>query len=644
MKRIFLLLFFIPILGFAQDTLSFFEEMKNITENERRAAARLFGKELSSAASTNFDVHHYRCEWVIHPASWYISGRVTPSFKMIGTGNEISLDMQAALVVDSVVYHNNKIVFEQKAGDELLIRFPANIPAGAKDSVSVYYHGVPLFTGMGAFYQYSHAGVPIIWTLSEPYGSKYWWPCKDGLTDKADSIDILITHPAIYTASSIGMEQSRIVTDTMATTHFRHRHPIATYLVALAVTNYLVDNDTVTVGNKSYPFISYAYPESWGTFFGQEIYAKNSMRTFVKFFGDYPFEKYGHTQWSKAAGMEHQTNSFMFNTSPTLSAHELGHQWFGDKITCASWSDVWLNEGLTTYAAGLYLLDNLEPRWFAGFLSETLTNIVSQPDGSVYVSDTTDINRIFSSRLSYNKGAYVTHMLRWVLGDSVFFRGLRRYLNDPAITYGFARTADLRRNLEQESGKNLASFFQKWIYGEGYPNYNASWSQNVNNWVTLKLDQSTSHPSVSFYEMPVMLEFRSGTQSKKVVVDHSFNGKEFNIQLDFKADTVIIDPDLWILSKTKTSKKLSSSTQADLIRIYPNPSPRDAVVMLENPTGSKLSVQLFNNAGQLLYKKDISGLGQNQTIHLPLTHLPRGVYSVELRNEKGLKVVKRLVH
>lgn len=646
MKYRLLLLCFLPLASMAQDTASFYKQLLDIAGTEQKSAAASRSQEYQSAASNNFNVHHYRCEWLINPHVWFIKGSVTPSFIMTQAGNSISFDLNEALQVDSILYHNQKISFTRNAGDMLTINFPATIAAGTRDSLSIYYQGVPLFTGYGAFYQYQHAGVPVIWTLSEPYGAHYWWPCKDGLVDKADSIDIFITHPAAFTASSIGMVMSRQVTDTMATTHFRHRYPIASYLVALAVTNYAVDDDTITVNNKNYRFISYAYPEAVGYFFGQEIYTKDAFRLFVKLLGDYPFanEKYGHTQFSKAGGMEHQTNSFMSNTSPVLSAHELAHQWFGDKVTCGSWSDIWLNEGFATYFSALYNLEYNDPKYYKGFLVETLASVVSQPDGSVYVYDTTDIARVFSARLSYNKGAYVAHMLRWVLGDSAYFRGLRRYLDDPLLKYGFARTADLQRNLQQESGKNLNSFFQKWVYGQGYPNYQASWSQNANRWAKVKLNQTTSHPSVSFYEMPVMLKFRSSTDSAIVVVDHKFSGQEFNIPLNFVADTVIIDPDLWILSKTKTSAKLGANISPDLIQLYPNPAPDKVILSLKNPTGSQLFIRLFNEAGQLLFKKQMATAGQDEQLVIPLARFPKGTYVLDVRNDRKLRFVKRIVH
>jgi aminopeptidase N len=645
MKPALLFFFFLPHFLFAQDAGSFQRDMKAIPEMEKKAVSSLFSKEVRSAASANFDVHHYRCQWEINPAARFIKGAVTPSFTMTATGNTIALDMSQALIIDSVVYHGNKIAFQQQAVDVLSIQFPADINAGVKDSVSIFYHGVPSpSAGLGSFVQNQHAGVPIIWTLSEPYGAKIWWPCKDNLADKADSMDIFITNPSAYTASSIGVMMSRQVVDTFATTHFRHRYPVASYLVALAVTNYLIHQDTVTVNNKTYPFITYYYPEA-PYFFDQRIYGKNACRIYTQLFGEYPFakEQYAHTQWGWGGGMEHQTNSFMSNSAPALSAHELGHQWFGDRVTCGSWSHIWLNEGFATYASGLYT-QVYHPRFYRGFLEQTLASATSLPDGAVYVADTTDVNRIFSARLSYNKGAYVVHMLRWLLGDSVLFRGLRQYLADPAVSYGFARTEDLERNLEQVSGKDLTVFFQNWIYKEGYPNYQAEWSQNINKWAKVKLSQTTSHPSVKFYSMPVMLEFRSANDSLRVVVDHQYSGQEFNVQLHFVPDTLIIDPDLWLLSRVKTSKKIAAPSSPDIIQLYPNPAPRNALLTVRNPSGSKLYVRLFNAAGQLLYSREINTTGRDEDVPLPLSQQPRGTYLLDIRNDKNMKVTRRIVH
>ena len=648
-KILFIAVLFINCVQ-AQDiinTQSFLKEFEMIRQREMSGHDRLGAVGVAgeyTVATDNFDVHHIRFDWNVNPAIHFISGKISFDFTITQSTNSITFDLLNQLTVDSVWYHGNKITFIQNAQHGVVLTLPAIINSGVKDSVSIFYQGVPAASGFGTFYQGAHAGVPVIWTLSEPYGAREWWPCKNGLTDKADSIDVFITCDQQYQPSSNGLIISNTVNGSNRTTHFKHRFPIATYLVAIAVTNYQINNDTVMVGNSVIPIQNFNYPETPG-FNGFISYHRSAFRTFSNLFGPYPFaaEKYGHTQWAWGGGMEHQTNSFVNFPSPNLAAHELGHQWFGDFVTCKSWQHIWLNEGFATYAT-LAFLEYGYPNSYGPLFGQTFNSVISDSTGSVFCYDTSDVSRIFSSRLSYNKGAMVLHMLRAVLGDSTFFRGVRRYINDPAVKLGFAVTADLQRNMELESGKNLSTFFQKWVYGEGYANYKAEWSQNKNNWVKVKLNQSTTHPSVSFYDMPVTLLLRGATQGVSYVVDHKFSGQEFWLDAGFVVDTVIIDPNYSILAKIRTSIKQSASTNSDEIKIYPNPTPGQLYVSIANPSDKKLFLRLYNSIGQLVYTRNIETPGRDELITIPSTVMARGTYILQLSNEKGLKMAKKIIH
>jgi len=650
MKRILLIAVLYINCVQAQDIInlqSFIKEFETIRQREMAGHERLGPAGVAgeyTVASDNFDVHHIRMELNLDPVIKYIAGKISFDYTITQATNLIKFDLYNTLTVDSIYYHGNKISFLQTIDHGIQVTFPATVNANSKDSLTIFYQGIPAESGMGSFFHGTHSGSPIIWTLSEPYGARDWWPCKNGLNDKADSLDVYITCPQQYQPSSNGVLVSNNINGADRISHFRHRFPVATYLVAFAVSNYIMSDDTVNVGSNVYKWQSFRYPET-ANFFPRESFCKTAYRIFADLIGLYPFasEKYGHTQWGWGGGMEHQTNSFVVSPSPNLMAHELAHQWFGDLITCGSWQDIWLNEGFATYMTIVYLEKGF-PDFYRPLLEDTYNNVLTDSTGSVYVDDTSSVSRIFSGRLSYNKGAYVLHMLRGVLGDSAFFRGVRRYLNDPKLRFKYAYTADLRRNFEEESGKDLSTFFQKWVYGEGYANYHADWNQNKNNWVKVKLTQSTSHPSVSFYEMPVTLLLRGASQGKSFVVDHKYSGQEFWINVDFPVDTILIDPDLWILSKVKTSTKKSSSVNADEIKVYPNPSDGPFYVSIVNPSDKKLSLQLFNSIGQLVYIRTIETPGSDELITIPTTTLARGTYFLHIRNEKGLKVTKKIIH
>jgi hypothetical protein len=516
----------------------------------------------STSASENFDVHYYRAEWEVNPALKYIKGKVAAHFTMTEGGNSISLDLASNLMVAKVEQAGNPLTFTH-ANNTLQINFALLKSAGSADSVSIYYEGTPQSTALEIS---AHGDVlplsPIMWTLSEPNGSKDWWPCKNGLDDKADSIDIYINTPLIYKAAANGILQSEIqISGGRTIAHWKHRYPIASYLVSFAVTNYVVFNDYVTIGATNVPMQTYCYPENASTFQAGAQTAMNAMKLFSTLFGDYPFknEKYGHVQFGWGGGMEHQTCSFMNNMGETLIAHELAHQWFGDKVTCATWHDVWLNEGFATYLVSLYS-ENKYPQTILPNRAAAIDIITSEAGGSVWVDDINDFNRIFNHRLSYVKGSCLLQMLRWILGDDVFFTALKNYLNDPAISYEFASTNDLKKHLEVASGQSLQYFFDQWFTGQGYPSYQVEWYQK-NSIVELKLNQTTSHPSVNFFSLPVPLLFRNTktNQEKLVVVKHSTNGQTFKDNIGFEADTMIFDPEKWLVSKNNTITKSEAS-------------------------------------------------------------------------------------
>ena len=373
--------------------------------------------------------------------------------------------------------------------------------------------GLPTPTDLALSNWEPHNNVPILWTLSEPYGAKVWWPCKQDLNDKIDSVDIFISTPKAYKAASNGILVAEQDNGTHQTFHWRHRHPITAYLIAIAVTNYATYTEQALLPDgTSVPVVNYVYPEDFSRAQNELSWTKTALEFFSERFGVYPFadEKYGHAQFGWAGGMEHQTMSFMGSYNVDLQSHELAHQWFGNLVTCGSWTDIWLNEGFATYLTALtYEAFNTPEEWL-GWKRVVLNNIISANDGSVFRPDTTDVGQIFNSRLAYRKGAFVLHMLRWELGDNAFFEGIRNYLNDPQLRNGYARTSDLQNHLEQASGADLEEFMEDWFYGEGHPSYRIVWEW-VDDELILRINQSTSHPSVDFFEATLPIQVMTST-------------------------------------------------------------------------------------------------------------------------------------
>ncbi|OJV21901.1 MAG: hypothetical protein BGO21_25425 [Dyadobacter sp. 50-39] len=558
--KIFVLLFLFLLAGpaFAQHSAADFTTSDIAALESKSAGLRTTAAGLRVMASNNFDVKYYRCEWEVDPAVNYIKGNVTPHFVMSAAGNSVTLDLSVALTVTAVQQRGSNVAFSH-ADDALTVTLQNPLAQGVQDSVTISYEGTPTAVN-AAFVVTTHgpSATPVLWTLSEPYGSRDWWPCKNGLDDKADSLDIYITHPATYKAASNGLLKSETpVAGSKIRTHWKHRYAIASYLVAIAVTNYNVLDTSVLIGGTNVPFKTYCYPESQVNFQNGVQNALNAMVQFSSLFGDYPFknEKYGHVQFGWGGGMEHQTCSFMVNMAETLIAHELGHQWFGDKVTCGSWQDIWLNEGFATHLASIYLEAKYPANIKITRINE-INSITSAPGGSVWVDNVNDVNRIFSNRLSYLKGSHLLYMLRWILGDATFFTAIYNYINDPALAYGYVSTANLKSHLETASGKDLTYFFDQWFTGQGYPSYQVEWFPAGNS-VQVKLGQTQSHASVSFFRLPVPLLFRNANtnQEKLVVLNHTSNGQFFAENLGFEATEVVFDPEVWLITRNNTLTK-----------------------------------------------------------------------------------------
>jgi len=642
--RIFIFLMLVSCSSFAQQTDEY-KQISDIAAMERDGHQRLmFGKEVT-LASDNFDVKYYRCEWEVDPAARYIKGKVTIYFVVSVPSSSITLDLMSTLVTDSVKQRNGQLSFTQPTNG-LQINFPSTINAGVLDSVSVYYKGIPADTGFGSFIQSTHAGIPVIWSLSEPYGARDWWPCKNGLDDKADSIDVIITNPVAYKAASNGILQSEtiIAGGTKKVAHWKHRYPIASYLICMAVTNYAVFNNSVQLGTVNVPMQTYCYPENQAAFQTGTQNVLDAMQLFHNYFGDYPFikEKYGHVQFGWGGGMEHQTSTFVINTGESLVAHELGHQWFGDKITCGSWEDVWLNEGFATFLARFYM-EKKYPASLVNNRKGIVNNITSVANGAVKVDDTTNVNRIFSSRLSYNKGSYLLQMLWLKLGDTAFFNGLRKYQKDPAVIYGFARTADLKRNLEQVSGQNLTKFFDQWYTGQGYPSFNVQWSALGSSNVRIKITQLTSDASVGFFEIPLPLKFKNASQEKTILVEAKTNNESFIRNIGFIPDTVLIDPEYWLISKNNTSAKVVfASTGIPGVEVFPNPIENPLTVYLHDFNQPTADLTLYNMLGQLIYKENIKLVNGAEFLQLNFSNLSRGEYILKI-TAGDFKYTKKLL-
>lgn len=633
MKKITLsLLFFFSIISFAQTDNAEFDRM---VEAEMKSASSVQNLRINPN-TLNYDVTYHELRFTVNPNNTtpYINGVVKTTFTALSDINVVTFDMATALVVSSVTMNSTNLTFNQ-SNYELNINLPSTLTTGNSATVEITYAGSPP-QAEGAFTRSTHSGTPVIYTLSEPFGARDWWPCKQDLNDKIGSFDMYITCPDTYIGVSNGLLQSTVTSGGNTTRHFRHNYPIPAYLISLNVTNYTTYNIQAGLGTAESPFFpinNYLYPESntAATRTAIDVTAP-IMNVFEAKFGPYPYrnEQYGHVQFGWGGGMEHATISSMGGWSRSLIAHELGHQWFGDKITCGSWKDIWLNEGLTEYTAGIMVEELDGAASFVSWKSGKISSITSSTSGAVYLTDAEalDVNRIFSSRLSYNKGSMVTHMLRWVMGDANFFQALRNYLSDSNLAYGYAFTNNLKGHLEAVHGSSLSEFFNDWLYMQGYPTYTIT----AQNWgagqAKITVSQTQSHASVSFFEMPLEIRLTSaGGVNHDVVVNNTVNNQEFVVPVPFVVAGVTFDPNKHIISKNNVVTLSNESFELEqTISVYPNPANDELHIMM--PTTTQLEkVEIYNTLGQLL--------ATHQTTDFRIDNLSSGMHVMKITTSEG---------
>ncbi|MFA5805580.1 MAG: M1 family aminopeptidase [Melioribacteraceae bacterium] len=610
---LFIILILVNSLVKAQDGADY------CSEGKIKSFSRL--SKLSSVqypGDSNIDVTYYKLDLRVNTNPNSLNGIVTVKAKA-ATQNLITfyLDLVNALTVSSVKLNGNALTFSQ-ANNQLTIILNRQYSLGEEFSVDIIYSGVPT-SGTGSissarflFYDQT-ANKQVVATLSQPYGARDWWPSKDTPADKADSSDVWITADKFFVSVSNGSLEATVDNpDGTRTYKWKNHYPIANYLISIAMTNYqTIDDQFEYQTGKFLPVIHYSYPERLDNTRRTAVAKTIEMlRIFSEKFGPYPYlkEKYGHAEFSWGGGMEHQTITSMgggaMNSESTI-AHELAHQWYGDKVTCKNWQNIWLNEGFATYCEKIYWQYKYDQATFNSRITSMFSS-AKTAQGTIYVQNINSENEIFNGARSYNKGGSVLHMLRGIVGDDKFFQLMREFANEPGLAYNVATTEDFQRIAERVSGMNLNYFFQEWIYGEGYPNYtvekNIKQLADGSYQLTFRLKQDVK-TNPSFFTMPVRLRI--------TLADAIWNTTLFNNQQDQSwviplgktfPSSIEFDPDNWILkdivTNTSVDKNQEVPTTFSLSQNYPNPFNPSTVISWQLAVSTFVNLRIYDLLGR----------------------------------------------
>lgn len=585
---------------------------------------------ISDDAGSSYDLKYHRLYWKLNPEERYIQGTVTSYFILKEKTDTISFQLSDTLTVDSINYRY--YAGYQHSNNILKINFSESVEEDVLDSLTIHYHGTPPDEDAFALGEQEN-NTSTLWTLSQPYGAKTWWPSKNALNDKIDSLDVYIeVAPPEYTAVSNGILQSSkmIKQDSARLFHWKHRYPIAAYLIAVAVADYNFYETHYPLGDDSLKVVNYIYHGDVNLAVRQVDNLYRSAKLFDSLFMPYPFseEQYGHAQMGRGGGMEHQTMTFIGGWHFELLTHELAHQWFGNYVTLADWHDIWLNEGFATYLSGLaYEMAFDTDKWWNIWRPQTIDFITSKNDGSVYVENIEDRDRVFDGRLSYAKAAYVLHMIRWVVGDEAFFEALRNYLTDPRVAFGYARQQDLVYHLEQTSDTSLTEFLDDWYYGQGHPLYYADCKMLDKVSVKITLWQEQSHISVDFFEMPVPIKFKNNAHDTTLVLHHEASGQVFVEHLGFIPDSVFIDSEYRLISDGNRVDLNTNPTEEETMRIAGTLTRDEAILISDKPV---THLELFRANGSRIYQREVD---LQYRLTMNMRSLPAGMYIVKARME-----------
>ncbi len=596
-----------------------------------------------------YDAVHYEIHIKIFPTSHYIEGYTASTVAVRDTLDVLSLHFRG-YTIDSIKIDSSAVGYS-RTDTTIELTLPSQALPGDTLTAHVWYRGTPPSTtaGFNGGIVFDNGYVFVAFDLDI---GRAWFPCHDTPSDKA-TVDQYIEAPLDYFVVANGSLVEVDTLDSSVVFHWREGYPIATYLTVFAAYNHFAHIvDTAYVNGTPVPVHGWVARWDSSRRANRLVNVPDMVEYFSEVYGAYPFigEKFSNVDVPLGYAMENQTNVFIdmdLNWGRNwdwVLAHELSHQWWGDCVTLGTWADVWLNEGFATYSEAINAYRTGGMAAYHSYIRNNIMNyyIANEPYPPYPIYNPGSIWRMYSV-VTYEKGASVLHMLRHIVGDSVFFEILRTYRS--RFEYGNAVTSEFHAVAEEVSGIDLDWFFDEWVYSPGYPKYRYGWDV----WpvgdsfdLVLQIDQIQSHNyGVPTFKMPIDVEivFESGETLRTVVWD-SLDSQVFRFTFAEAPRSVVIDPDDWILCRKYTSeiveaepaqpidaKEIRISLDGDLLN-----------VAFESEHDGYKTLEIFDIAGRLVAQKGIfAKVGQN-VVQIRMTACPDGVYFVKVgdRTQKFL--------
>jgi aminopeptidase N len=622
--------------------LGFFSINKGYTETNYTGEAcnhsGIYTQQQYNQLMDNYDVKFYKLDLEVSDTTTFIKGSTTILIKVLESQfNEIVFELSDLMTIDSILVNSNIVDFTHQ-DDEIIIITDMNYGISTLVYVQIFYsgYGKNLARYSGIYNEQSLLlDKRVTYTVSEPFYSKEWFPCKQVLTDKADSVYVFITTDTQLKAGSNGILTSIVnLPEDKVRYEWKSKYPIVYYLISLAVADYYDYSFYTKIEGASDSILVQNYVYNTQEYISNNIESINKTGDLIKLyselFGPYPYagEKYGHCIVPMGGGMEHQTMTTLGNFTFILVAHELAHQWFGDNVTCGSWQDIWINEGFASYAEYL-AYEYLVSEESAELWMLTAHDIsFLEPWGSIYIPEEylDDPARIFNNRLSYKKGAAIIHMIRHeIQNDTLFFNILREFQSDfrDSVAVGL----DFKNLLEEKTGIDFTDFFNQWYFGEGYPELNVSW-EYANDTLFINSFQTTSSAVTPLFK--TLTEYRidliKGDTS--IFLRQASNYEQYKIYMPEKVKSIKVDPDNRLLMKINLQNAFNIDKK---YTIYPNPGDDKILIYFSEPDAN-YEIYITDTLGKIVDNYRCN----KQIYELFIDSLPEGLYFLLIKDEDKL--------
>ncbi len=552
------------------------------------------------------------------------------------TLDTIYLELNQSLILDSMRF-NGELMTPTFEDSEIFIVVD-EMNQGDNINLITYYHGSSssggFFSGVTSDYNYTY-GKSVTWTLSEPFSARDWFPVRQNLNDKIDSVYQYYTCVDSEMVGSNG-NLTEIVDngDGTKTYKWQSNYPISYYLLSFAVSDYMEYNiyakpaqmpdDSVLIQNFIYNDASCLNAHQSNIDMSTDMLELLSEK-----YGLYPFseEKYGNCLAEIGGGMEHQTMTTIGSFSFGLNIHEMGHMWYGDNITCATWSDIWINEGFASYTEYLGAEFLQSQSTANSWMNSAHNYVMGESGGSVYVPEDEVYYgnewRIFDGRLSYKKGAAILHQIRYLINDDeVFFEAMQNYTEE--FTGSIATGIDFKNSIAGYTNLNFDSYFDQWYFGEGYPTYSIEYSYNSTG-LLIAISQTTSS-STPFFDLPLEIRLDLG-YGEDTIIRVPITDNLSTIQTEITDDFIImqIDPNNWIINQTGSivvgTKALENNME---LVVGPNPT-HDFIQISFKESDTPKDILISDLSGRVMRQ-----FRTDKDVKLDISDLNSGYYIVKV--------------